>query len=97
MRDIGKMIRHMVLGSTHTSMEQSMRETGMRISNMEKVKKLGQIRVNMMGNTNMVRKMDMESMNGQMEAVMRDNGRIIRLMDLGSMFGVMVVHMREHG
>ena len=59
MKEIGLMIKLMVLEHINTQTVQLMSEIGLKINNMVKVLKLGQMELVMMVTTRMVKKMEM--------------------------------------
>ncbi len=70
----GKLIRQMDMGSINTVMEQNIRDFGSKMSNTDKVFKLGLMAVFMKGNIKMVLNTDLGNTLGLMVIAIKETG-----------------------
>lgn len=89
-KDFGRMTKLTDLECTFILMELSTKETGLRISNTDKVKKRGPMVLYMKGIIRTERKMVLVLLIGLMEQLLLGLSKIIRLMEKVSIHGQMV-------
>ena len=93
----GSMIRHTAMESTVTLMEQNTKETGRKISNMDKVWKLGRMVQNMTDSTYMERSTAKDVSHGPMEALTTVNLKKIIFKDTELTTGLTGECLSVHG
>jgi hypothetical protein len=97
MKASGSMIKHMVMGHTNMLMVQLTLANGLKISNMEKELKNGQMEQNMKGTIKMVKSMEMAVWHSLMEVLILVSLRIMKYQGWVNMFGQMEKCMKDIG
>ena len=93
MMEIGAMIRHMASGYTPTITELAMKAIGIKICNMEKAQRAGQMDRNLPESTKKDERMELENISGQTVPAMKGNGRTMRSPGMVITSGPMAVNI----
>ena len=93
----GRMTKLMDLVSTNMQMDQNMKGSGLKINSTVKVRKFGQMELNLSVTISSERKKDKETFSGQMDRYTKVNSKVTAFMALDTIDGPTAEHITGRG